>query len=110
MQEIINIFLEKTPKDINIQEIKEHLLKINGIKDVHHIHVWSIDGYNNYATMHVVHDGNEKNIKKPVKEELKEHGISHTTVELETEEENCTDEECKIDIDNNEKGEHKHFH
>lgn len=107
MQEIINIFLEKTPKNISIQEIKEHLLKIKGVKDIHHVHVWTIDGYNNYATMHVVYDENEKNVKNIVKNELKEHGINHITIELETEEEHCNEEECKIE---REKGEHKHHH
>jgi len=109
MGEIINIFLEKTPKSVNINEIKEHLLNIKGVKDVHHIHVWSIDGYNNYATMHVVYDKNEKDIKNEVKNELKEHGINHITVELETEEENCNEEECKLE-ENDEKNHPHHPH
>ena len=108
MQEIINIFLGKTPKNISIQEIKEHLSSIKGVKDIHHIHVWSIDGYSNYATMHVVYDENEKNIKSSIKEELKEHGINHVTVELETEEEHCEEENCNVEI--NDKKNHKHNH
>ena len=53
---IIELFLEKTPKNVNIDELKEHLLKIDGVNGVHHIHVRSIDGYNNFATLHVVVD------------------------------------------------------
>ena len=51
---ILNLFLEKTPSNIDISELKKHILEIKNVIDVHHIHVWSIDGYNNYATMHVV--------------------------------------------------------
>ena len=54
LKKVIDIFLEKTPSNIDINEIKNHLLKINNVEDVHHIHIRSIDGYNNYATMHVI--------------------------------------------------------
>ena len=72
---IIDLFLEKTPQNVNIDEIKEHLLKINGVKDVHHIHIRSIDGYNNFATLHVVADNYNYELKNRIKEELKEHNI-----------------------------------
>ncbi len=107
-KEIIDLFLEKTPSNIEISELKEHLLKIENIKDIHHIHIWSIDGYNNYATMHVVIDGDSKKVKQEVKEELKEHGISHTTIEIEGIDEVCKEDECKLD--NNYLGEHHHHH
>lgn len=101
---ILDLFLEKTPNGISISELKEHLLDIEEIKNVHHVHIWSIDGYNNYATMHIVVDGDNKKVKKLVKEELKEHGISHTTIEIEDSDEICEDETCKIDT------EHHHSH
>ena len=106
-KEIIDLFLEKIPNNIDILELKEHLLKITDVRDVHHIHIWSIDGYHNYATMHVVTDGDNKKVKELVKEELKEHGISHTTIELESIDEVCVDGECKV---NNEHVEHGHHH
>ena len=93
---IMNIFLEKTPSNINLEEIKEHLLKIKGVKDVHHIHVRSIDGYNNYATMHVVATGDHTKVKQEIKDELKEHSISHTTIEIEATTEKCDEENCEI--------------
>lgn len=95
-KEIVDLFLEKTPHGIDILKLKEHLLKIDKVRDIHHIHVWSIDGYHSYATMHVVTDGDNKKVKELVKEELKEHGISHTTIELENIDEVCVDDECKV--------------
>ena len=105
---ILDLFLEKTPNNINIDELKTHILKIKGIKNVHHIHIWSIDGYNNYATMHIV--SNDKNVKEKVKEELKEHGISHTTIELEDINEKCHDEECEINVEATHEHHHHHHH
>jgi len=55
-KEVLDLFLEKTPSNIDIEEIKKHLLEIKDIINIHHVHIWSIDGINNYATMHVVTD------------------------------------------------------
>ena len=96
LKQIIDLFLEKTPKNINIDEIKKHLMEIKGVKDIHHIHIWSIDGFNNYATMHVVVDEKEKDIKNKLREELKEHGIEHVTLELENDDELCEESSCEI--------------
>ena len=75
-KKIFNLFLEKTPEDIEIEELKEHILEIKGVEGIHHIHIWSMDGINNYATMHIVSDTKKiDELKKSIKEELKEHGI-----------------------------------
>lgn len=96
IKEIIYLFLEKVPENINVDEIKEHLLKIEGVIDVHHMHIRSIDGFNNCATMHIVINCNCKDIKQKVKKELEEHCIAHITIEFEEKEENCNFKECKI--------------
>lgn len=96
LKSILDLFLEKIPKSIDIEELKDHLLKIEGVLDIHHIHVWSIDGSSNYATMHIVTKSNDVNrIKKEIREELKEHNICHAI--LETEDEMCDEVECHVE-------------
>ena len=90
---ITYLFLEKTPNNISIEDLKNNILKIDGVKDVHHIHIWSIDGYNNCATMHVVGEDYVK-LKKLVKEELEKYGICHSTIEIESVDENCDEKNC----------------
>ncbi len=108
LKSVLDIFLEKTPSNVDLKELKHHLLEIKGVDDIHHIHVWSIDGYNNYATMHIVTKSkNVKKIKDEIKEELKEHGIIHAI--LETEDEICDDIECRIELTSN-TGHHHHHH
>ena len=94
LKETLDLFLEKTPNGIDIDELKEHLLKIDGVTDVHHIHIRSIDGSSNYATMHIVTNGDSHEIKHSVKSELAEHGILHSTLELEFEGEDCLEQNC----------------
>ena len=93
---IVDIFLEVTPNNVDIEELQKHLLKIEGVKDIHHIHVRSIDGYNNFATLHAVVDKYDSKIKEEIKEELAEHNIAHSTVEEELVDEDCFDKTCKI--------------
>ena len=106
-KEILDIFLEKIPNNITIDELKKIILKINNVKDVHHIHIWTIDGINNYATMHIVTDSKEYNsLKKEIKEKLKEKNISHITLEIEDEIDKCNETECHVE----ENHEHSHHH
>lgn len=110
LKEVVDLFLEKTPNNIDIDEIKEHLLEIKGVIDVHHIHIRSIDGFNNYATMHIVVDGDYKQIKDKIKEELEEHGIAHTTIEFEGKDEKCKSEKCEVKKSSNSHHHHHHHH
>ncbi len=108
-KEICDIFFEKTPDCINISELKEHINEIEGVIDVHHFHVRSLDGFNHIATLHIVTDSDPAAVKKSVKEELLEHGISHTTIEIETPEEECTDLICHPNL-NQHSHNHSHNH
>ena len=108
LKKILDLFLEKTPPNIDIEHLKKHLQEIDEVDDIHHIHVWSIDGFNNYATMHIVTKSNNlKKIKEEIRDELKEHGICHAI--LETEDEACQDVECNPNF-NIEGGNHHHHH
>ena len=109
LKEVLDLFLEKTPHGINIDEITEHICEIEGVLNVHHIHVWSMDGHNNYATMHVVINGDAHEIKHHIRDELQEHGIGHVTLELEAEGEHCHEEHCHVDVVSS-SGHHHHHH
>ena len=54
LKEVTDLFLEKKPHGIDVKEIQEHITEIDGVIDVHHIHVLIIDGLNNYSKMHIV--------------------------------------------------------
>lgn len=102
---VLDIFLEKTPRDIEVMEITEHLESIEGVDEIHHFHVWSMDGFRSSATLHVVTNEDFREIKEKIKKELAEHGISHSTIECERIGEVCEDPYCEISA-----REHKHHH
>ena len=110
LKEVADLFLEKTPEDISLSDLKEHLLEIDGVIDVHHIHIRSLDGHRHYGTMHIVSAGNSHLIKEKVREELSEHGIIHSVLELEEVGERCCEKNCIVEKVCSGHSHHHHHH
>ncbi|MBQ3524421.1 MAG: cation transporter [Clostridia bacterium] len=110
LKEVLDLFLEKIPNNISIEEIKNHIKEIDGVIDTHHIHIWSMDGYHNFATMHIVANENSHEIKDKIREELKEHGIGHATLEIESPTDHCHEEHCHIEETHHSHSHHHHHH
>jgi cobalt-zinc-cadmium efflux system protein len=97
LREILEILLIKTPKNLDLEQIKLHLLEIQGVVDVHSMQILSVDNENVCATLHVVCKVLDIKIKQEVKSELKSHGIAYATVELELTTENHKSTEFYIE-------------
>ena len=92
----LSVFLQAIPSGINIETIRSSLLKMEGVKDVHHMHVWTLDGEKHILTTHVQVDPNTNTatadeLKKKIKTYLLDHGIDEATIELEWSVVNCID-------------------
>lgn len=97
LKSVLDLFLVKTPKNVDIDELKKELLKVKNVSDIHHIHVWSMDGVNNYATIHaVINTKDFEKVKKDLKAELKVHGIVHSTIEIEAKDSKCDELDCEV--------------
>ena len=106
--DVVNVFLEKAPKGIDIKELCDGLCRVDGVTDVHHFHLRSFDGQNNSATMHIVTDSDAHCVKENVRIFLKQKGIEHATIEIETTDEDCDDKNCNLEFDN--RTQHNHHH
>jgi cobalt-zinc-cadmium efflux system protein len=78
------------PTNISIENIREAALKLSGIRDIHHIHVWAISTAENALTAHLVisHSTSQEEtsaLKNRLKHELEHMGIQHATLETEVE-------------------------
>lgn len=110
LKEVLGLFLEKTPQELELGELREHLEAIDGVLDVHHIHLWSLDGQSHCATLHVVTDRDPQAVKAAIREELREHGVGHVTVEIETSGESCGERECAPEVPAHAAHCHHHHH
>lgn len=96
LKEITDVFLEKSPENIDTDRLKSDICNLEGVTDVHHIHLWSINGDSTCATMHIVACGDMHIIKDKVRAVLEEYGIVHATLETEAPNEHCRNESCKV--------------
>jgi cobalt-zinc-cadmium efflux system protein len=103
-----DLFLEKTPKGIDVAELTAHLSAVEGVTDIHHLHIRSLDGARHSATMHIRCHGDGHRIKEQIRQELAEHDIYHATLELEAEDEHCHNPGC--DLHTLETAPHTHHH
>jgi cobalt-zinc-cadmium efflux system protein len=92
----ISLTLDGVPKGVDLVKIASELKNINGVLDLHHLHVWAISTSHNAMTAHIIilpNTGMEQLavIKKNIKHYLEHVNIQHATLEFECEEENCTD-------------------
>ncbi len=89
IMESIDIFLEATPKDINVEELLDELRKIQGVKDVHHLHLWTITSGINAMSAHVLIEdlliSSSAYILKEIKSLLRNnYRIEHSTIQFES--------------------------
>jgi cobalt-zinc-cadmium efflux system protein len=94
IRKTVSVLLQSVPGGFDIGSIEGGIKKIDGVRSVHHTHVWSLDGSHNVLSTHVVVcDGCSKEevirIKGEVRELFSGKNISHLTIETEYECEEC---------------------
>jgi cobalt-zinc-cadmium efflux system protein len=97
LRDSLTLSMDAVPTNINIDKIRDMALRLAGVKDIHHIHVWAMSTAENALTAHVViseslsHEEASK-LKNELRHGLEHLGIQHATLETEIGE--CTDESC----------------
>jgi cobalt-zinc-cadmium efflux system protein len=92
----LSLTLDGVPKGIQLDDVISEIKEVEGVLDVHHLHVWAISTSQNAMTAHIIIPPNtgmeqQNRIKNKIKHELEHVNIHHATLEFETEEENCVD-------------------
>jgi cobalt-zinc-cadmium efflux system protein len=95
----LRLSLDGVPENVNINTLKEAALKIKGVINIHHLHVWAISTTKNALTAHILLEEHTsmieaQQIKEQLKHELAHHNIHHVTLETETMQEPCSEKEC----------------
>ena len=82
----LHILLEGTPPGIDIEHMRAHLLaKVDGVRSVDHVHVWSITSGMPSATLEagIAPGADPRAVTRAIKRELAgTFGIGHSTVEI----------------------------
>jgi cobalt-zinc-cadmium efflux system protein len=91
LKETLHIFLQGTPDDISIDELREKFLEQDIVADTNHLHLWSLDGEKHVFTAHLILKNVESysdilEAKKKIRDILKPYNFSHSTIEVELDE------------------------
>ncbi len=56
LREVGEVLLESTPRDVDLDELREHILGVEGVREVHDLHVWTITSGMPVMSAHIVVD------------------------------------------------------
>jgi cobalt-zinc-cadmium efflux system protein len=89
IRETLNILLEATPKGVETTRLADDMRRVNGVRTVHDLHVWTITSGVLAMSSHVVIDDVPPSVSAPILDRLVEmlrqrYNISHTTIQFES--------------------------
>ena len=86
-KEAFFILMEAVPSEVDLNTLRNELLNIDGIKNIHELHIWKNDNEEISFTAHILLDNYEKHnnyrIINEIKEKLTVYDIFHMTVQIE---------------------------
>ncbi len=96
LRQAIHILLESAPESVDLDSMVESLLKVEGVRGVHDLHVWSINQSLRALSAHIVTEDISLSEGAHLQDRLNEilahkYNIQHATLQLE-----CTECESKM--------------
>ena len=87
LRESVDVLLEATPKSVDLDEVRRHILEAPSVREVHDLHAWTITSGMNVVSAHVIVDEGAKNAE--ILDGLcrclsTQFDIEHSTFQLET--------------------------
>jgi cobalt-zinc-cadmium efflux system protein len=98
LQDSLRLALDGVPKEMDLEKIKTELMKVKGVTDVHHMHVWALSTTENALTAHLVIDdayiSTFDKMKHDLRHRLEHLEITHSTFEPELSSVKCEQVDC----------------
>ncbi|WP_151641364.1 cation diffusion facilitator family transporter [Corynebacterium sp. 11A] len=85
------VLLEHAPAGVTVEQVEQRLIEIDQVRQVHDIHIWSLDGTTHLCSCHLVVDDSLDSSRHCVVLDtataaLKDMGLGHATIQIESEE------------------------
>ncbi len=92
----LRVLLQYAPGSLSIDEVSELITGVSGVRDAHDVHLWTLDGNYTLLSAHIVADADAtlsmlEPLKNEIRDTLREQGIQHVTLELESAGAGCRD-------------------
>jgi cobalt-zinc-cadmium efflux system protein len=87
LRESMNVLLEGVPNGIDVEEVEQTILKVDGVRAIHDLHIWSVTSGKNVMSVHVVVSQNSADGQKVLADVTASVSggfeIDHCTIQLE---------------------------
>ncbi|HET8922670.1 MAG TPA: cation diffusion facilitator family transporter [Candidatus Acidoferrum sp.] len=88
LRESSHLLLEGRPRELHVEDVARAILTLEGVEEVHDVHLWSLGGGHNALSLHAripdMHlDECERLLASIQRKASQDFGIDHTTVQLE---------------------------
>ena len=80
----VNILLEGVPEGIELQALHRELAALDGVREVHDVHVWAVTSGVNSLTAHLVAAQGGDGLLRAARAVAARHGIHHTNFQVES--------------------------
>jgi cobalt-zinc-cadmium efflux system protein len=79
----LRILSESSPSHIDVEELRSALCAVDGVTEVHDLHVWTLVPGKDMATAHLACDGDSARVLGEARAILAAHGLGHATIQVE---------------------------
>nr|WP_232080132.1 cation diffusion facilitator family transporter [Mycobacterium branderi] len=79
----LRILSETSPRHIDVEELRAALAAVDGVTDVHDLHVWTLAPGKDMATAHLTSRGDSARVLDDARAVLAGRGLAHATVQVE---------------------------
>ena len=79
----LRILSESSPAHIDVEELRSALGAVDGVTEVHDLHVWTLSPGKDMCTAHLTSDGDSTRVLQDARAVLHERGLDHATVQIE---------------------------
>jgi cobalt-zinc-cadmium efflux system protein len=114
IRESLNILLEGLPRGLELSDVTSAMGRVEGVLDVHDVHIWSLGSSTHALSSHVLIDdmppSESECILRRVNEVLAKFGIHHTTIQFEHVPCVLSDSGCQMMDHVHERDEKQHRH
>jgi cobalt-zinc-cadmium efflux system protein len=88
--------LDGVPAEKDVKVIEQTIISVDGVENVHHLHIWAISTTETALTAHVILKDMQQmeDIKNAIKHQLFHVGIQHATIEFEHTQSHCDAVDC----------------
>ena len=86
LSESFRLSIDSVPESIDIKDLESDLAAVEGVKGIHHLHVWALSTTENAMTVHAVIVSTDRldEIVDTLRATAARNGIAHSTIEAET--------------------------